>query len=70
VGVFVDQALTARSWYHGSNIKAAEEYLGEMISNALNNSNQQTKLDEIRDKVEEMTIAHPLYEGWNYESPE
>jgi len=44
--------------------------IGEMISNALNNSNQQTKLDEIRDKVEEMTIAHPLYEEWSYESPE
>lgn len=35
VGVFADQVLTAKSWYKGSNIKAAEHAFGQMIDAAL-----------------------------------
>jgi len=31
IGVFADQVLTAKSWYKGYNVKAAEAALGEMI---------------------------------------
>ncbi len=31
IGVFVDQVLTAKSWYRGNNALAAEEYIGEII---------------------------------------
>jgi glycine hydroxymethyltransferase len=44
--------------------------IGEMIARTVNNSTKQEMLDGIRDRVEEMTMAHPLYEGWSYESPE
>lgn len=35
IGVFADQVLTAKSWYQGKNVKAAEDAIAEMISNAL-----------------------------------
>lgn len=35
IGVFADQVLTAKSWYHGKNAKAAEDAIAEMINNAL-----------------------------------
>lgn len=31
IGVFADQVLTAKSWYHGKNVKAAEDAIAEMI---------------------------------------
>jgi len=31
IGVFVDQILTSKSWYKGVNVRAAEQYLGEMV---------------------------------------
>jgi len=34
VGVFASQVLTAKSWYHGYNVQAAEDALGEMIDTA------------------------------------
>ena len=33
IGVFVKQALTAKSWYKGNNALAAESYIGEIIKN-------------------------------------
>lgn len=44
--------------------------IGEMISQVLHNSTKNDILDSVRDKVKQMTDAHPLYEGWSYESPE
>lgn len=35
IGVFADQVLTAKSWYTGSNVKAAEQVFAEMIEAAL-----------------------------------
>jgi ABC-type glycerol-3-phosphate transport system substrate-binding protein len=35
IGVFADQVLTAKSWYQGKNVKAAEDAIAEMINNAL-----------------------------------
>lgn len=35
IGVFADQILTAKSWYQGKNVKAAEDAIAEMINNAL-----------------------------------
>ncbi len=35
VGVFANQVLTAKSWYQGKNVKAAEDAIAEMINNAL-----------------------------------
>ena len=37
LGVFVDQALTAQSWYRGKNPLAAETAMGEMIDLAIKN---------------------------------
>lgn len=31
IGVFADQVLTAKSWYRGKNVKAAEDAISEMI---------------------------------------
>ena len=31
IGIFVNQVLTAKSWYRGNNARAAEEYIGEII---------------------------------------
>ena len=33
ISVFANQVLTAKSWYHGKNIQAAEDAIGEMIDN-------------------------------------
>lgn len=38
LAVFVDQVLTAKSWYRGKNPLAAEEIILEMIDNVNNNS--------------------------------
>lgn len=38
IGVFADQVLTARSWYRGSNVKAAEQAFAQMIDAALANN--------------------------------
>jgi len=35
IGIFADQVLTAKSWYHGKNVSAAEDAIAEMINNAL-----------------------------------
>ncbi len=44
IGVFADQILTAKSWYHGKNVTAAEQAMNEMIDNAVGN---EAKLGEI-----------------------
>lgn len=31
IGVFADQVLTAKNWYHGKNVQAAEDAMAEMI---------------------------------------
>lgn len=33
IGIFADQVLTAKSWYQGKNVKAAEDAIAEMIGN-------------------------------------
>ena len=38
IGVFVDQALTAKSWYRGNNVQAAESAIKEMINAVVNNT--------------------------------
>ncbi|MFA6514079.1 MAG: sugar ABC transporter substrate-binding protein [Patescibacteria group bacterium] len=45
IGVFVDQVLTARSWYRGKNVTAAEDAIKELIDLALNNTSD--KLQKI-----------------------
>lgn len=40
IGVFADQVLTAKSWYHGKNVKAAEDAIGEMIDMVFKNTNE------------------------------
>ncbi len=35
IGVFADQVLTAKSWYKGANILAAENVIGEMINDVV-----------------------------------
>jgi glycine hydroxymethyltransferase len=44
--------------------------VGEMIAHTLHNPNQNDILEGVRKKVEAMTQAHPLYDGWSYETPE
>jgi multiple sugar transport system substrate-binding protein len=46
IGVFADQVLTAKSWYQGKDVKAAEDAIAEMINNALTVSS-----DKIQDVV-------------------
>ena len=38
IGVFADQVLTAKSWYRGKNVQAAEDAIAEMINNTLNSA--------------------------------
>ncbi|MDD2354183.1 MAG: extracellular solute-binding protein [Patescibacteria group bacterium] len=40
VGVFADQVLTAKSWYKGRNVTAAELAFKEMIDNVLNTNTE------------------------------
>jgi ABC-type glycerol-3-phosphate transport system substrate-binding protein len=40
IGVFADQVLTAKSWYKGKNVAAAEEALQEMINVILSNTGE------------------------------
>ncbi len=40
IGVFADQVLTAKSWYKGKNIQAAESAIGQMIEDAVLNSGE------------------------------
>jgi multiple sugar transport system substrate-binding protein len=35
LSIFADQVLTAKSWYHGSNVLAAEKIINEMIDQAV-----------------------------------
>lgn len=35
IGVFAEQVLTAKSWYHGNNFNSAELIIGEMIDSAV-----------------------------------
>ncbi|HNX11141.1 MAG TPA: extracellular solute-binding protein [bacterium] len=44
IGVFADQVLTAKSWYRGKNVTAAEQAIADMIDSAVGN---ETKLGEI-----------------------
>jgi multiple sugar transport system substrate-binding protein len=39
IGVFADQVLTAKSWYRGSNVQAAEDAIKETIDAVVNNTN-------------------------------
>ncbi len=43
IGVFADQVLTARSWYHGKNVKAAEDAISEMIDAVSRNTSDKIK---------------------------
>ncbi len=45
IGVFADQVLTAKSWYRGKNIGAAEDALAEMIDSVLKSTSD--KIQEI-----------------------
>jgi len=40
VGVFADQVLTAKSWYRGKNVQAAEDAIAEMIDSTIKNADQ------------------------------
>ena len=44
--------------------------VGEMIAHTLHNPKQKDVLSGVKKKIETMTKAHPLYEGWSYETPE
>jgi glycine hydroxymethyltransferase len=43
--------------------------VGEMIAHTIHNPKQNDVLEGVRNKIHAMTNAHPLYEGWHYESP-
>lgn len=43
LGVFADQVLTAKSWYKGKNVQAAEEAIKEMINTMLTNTTEKVK---------------------------
>jgi len=45
VGIFVDQILTAKSWYQGKNVQAAEDAIAEMIEAVTDNPDK--KIQEI-----------------------
>lgn len=45
IGVFADQVLTAKDWYHGKNVMAAEDAMAEMIDAVIKNSSD--KISEI-----------------------
>jgi multiple sugar transport system substrate-binding protein len=45
IGVFADQVLTAKSWYQGKNVTAAEEAIKEMINTVVRNTGE--KLQDI-----------------------
>lgn len=45
IGVFADQVLTARSWYKGKNVVAAEEAIKEMVDTVIENTGE--KLQDI-----------------------
>lgn len=47
LGVFADQVLTAKSWYKGKNVQAAEEAIKEMINSTLTNNT----IEKIRDII-------------------
>ena len=40
IGIFVNQVLTAKSWYKGNNARAAEEYVGEIIESVRSGQNE------------------------------
>jgi len=40
IGIFADQVLTAKSWYKGKNVFAAEEAIKEMIDSILENTGE------------------------------
>ena len=40
IGIFADQVLTAKSWYKGKNVFAAEEAIKEMINSILENTGE------------------------------
>lgn len=46
IGVFADQVLTAKSWYYGKNVQAAEDAIAEMINLVPKNTS---------DKIQEIT---------------
>lgn len=43
LGVFAEQVLTAKSWYKGKNVQAAEEAIKEMINSMLTNTTDKVK---------------------------
>src|SRR5680860_10645 len=43
ISVFVDQILTAKSWYRGANVQAAANAIKEMIDAVVNNTNEKTQ---------------------------
>lgn len=45
IGVFADQVLTAKSWYQGKNVQAAEDAIAEMIDLVIKNPTE--KIQEI-----------------------
>lgn len=55
IGVFVDQVLTARSWYRGNNVFAAEAAIKELIDLIINNSPErlQTIINNTAAKIQQ-----------------
>lgn len=53
-------ALTTRGF-----TEAEMKEVGELISQVVHNHDKKEVLDSVRQKVKELTIAHPLYQGWS-----
>ncbi len=55
VGVFADQVLTARSWYRGKNVTAAEDAIKEMIDTVIANGTEklQNIINNAANKVQQ-----------------
>jgi len=56
IGVFVDQVLTARSWYKGKNVTAAEQALYDMIDSAIGNESQLAEIMKLAAQRIQQTI--------------
>ncbi len=55
IGVFADQVLTAKSWYKGKNVQAAESALKEMIDIVVKNTGEKIQdiIDTAASKVQQ-----------------
>jgi len=57
IGVFVNQVLTAKSWYRGNNAIATEGYMGEIIKSVASGQNKISDILSLAAKKVQQTIT-------------